>query len=44
VLAGRALGRLDAPAWLGTAVPALSALLIVGVGFVLTVQAVPQIA
>jgi nickel/cobalt exporter len=44
VLAGRALGRVNAPAWLGTAVPALSALLIVGVGFVLTVQAVPQIA
>jgi ABC-type nickel/cobalt efflux system permease component RcnA len=44
VLAGRALGRVNAPAWLGTAVPALSALLIVGVGFALTVQALPQIA
>ena len=44
VLAGRALGRLNVPAGLATAVPAISALLIVGVGFVLTVQAVPQIA
>jgi nickel/cobalt exporter len=44
VLAGRALGRLNVPAGLVTAVPAISALLIVGVGFVLTVQAVPQIA
>jgi nickel/cobalt transporter (NicO) family protein len=44
VLAGRALGRVNAPAWRGTAGPALSALLIVGVGFVLTVQAVPRIA
>ena len=42
VLAGRALGRLNVPSGLVTAVPALSALLIVGVGFVLTVQAVPQ--
>jgi len=44
VLAGHALGRLNLPAGLVTAVPAISALLIVGVGFVLTVQAVPQIA
>jgi len=44
VLAGRALGRLNVPSGLATAVPAISALLIVGVGFVLTVQAVPQIA
>ena len=44
VLAGRALGRLNVPSGLATAVPAMSALLIVGVGFVLTVQAVPQIA
>jgi nickel/cobalt exporter len=44
VLAGRALGRLNVPAGLVTAVPAISALLIVGVGFVLTVQAVPQVA
>ena len=42
VLAGRALGRLNVPSGLATAVPAISALLIVGVGFVLTVQAVPQ--
>ena len=44
VLAGRALGRLNVPSGLATAVPAMSALLIVGVGFVLTVQAVPQVA
>ena len=44
VLAGRALGRLNVPSGLATAVPAISALLIVGVGFVLTVQAVPQVA
>jgi nickel/cobalt exporter len=44
VLGGRALGRLNVPAGLVTALPAISAILIVGVGFVLTVQAVPQIA
>jgi ABC-type nickel/cobalt efflux system permease component RcnA len=44
VLAGRALGRLNVPSGLATAVPAMSALLIVGVGFVLTIQAVPQLA
>ena len=44
VLAGRALGRLNVPSGLATAVPAISALLIVGVGFVLTIQAVPQLA
>jgi ABC-type nickel/cobalt efflux system permease component RcnA len=44
VLAGRVLGRLRVPGRLVTALPAVSALLIVGVGLVLTVQAVPQIA
>jgi nickel/cobalt exporter len=44
VLATRAIGRLNAPGWLSTAVPTASALLIVGVGFVLTIQALPQVA
>jgi nickel/cobalt transporter (NicO) family protein len=44
VHAGRALGRLNVPGRLVTALPAVSALLIVGVGIVLTVQAVPQVA
>jgi nickel/cobalt transporter (NicO) family protein len=43
VLAAGALGRLNVPSRLATAVPTLSALLIVGVGFVLTIQAVPHI-
>jgi nickel/cobalt exporter len=43
VYAGRALGRLDVPGWLVTALPAVSAVLIVGVGVVLTANAVPQI-
>jgi nickel/cobalt exporter len=44
VYAGRALGRLNVPGRLVTALPAVSALLIVGVGLVLTVNAVPQVA
>ena len=44
VYAGRALGRLPVPGRVAAAVPTLSALLIVGVGVVLTVQAVPQVA
>ena len=44
VSAGRAIARLNIPARFVTAVPALSALLIVGVGLVLTLQAVPRIA
>jgi ABC-type nickel/cobalt efflux system permease component RcnA len=43
VYAGRALGRLNVPGRLVTALPAVSALLIVGVGLVLTVNAVPQV-
>jgi nickel/cobalt exporter len=44
VSAGRTLARLNVPARVVTALPAVSALLIVGVGVVLTLQAVPQIA
>jgi ABC-type nickel/cobalt efflux system permease component RcnA len=44
VLAGRAITRLNVPARFVTAIPALSALLIVGVGLVLTLQAVPRVA
>jgi ABC-type nickel/cobalt efflux system permease component RcnA len=44
VSAGRAIARLNIPARFVTAIPALSALLIVGVGLVLTLQAVPRIA
>jgi nickel/cobalt exporter len=44
VLAGKALGRMAVPGRLTLALPTLSALLIVGVGVVLTVQAVPQVA
>jgi len=36
--------RLNVPAAFVTAVPAVSALLIVGVGLVLTLQAVPKVA
>jgi nickel/cobalt exporter len=43
VYAGRALGRLNVPGRLVTALPAVSALLIVGVGLVVTVNAVPQV-
>jgi nickel/cobalt exporter len=44
VHAGKALARLPIPGRLATAVPALSAALIVIVGLALTAQAVPQIA
>ena len=44
VLAGRAFGRLPVPGRLVLALPTLSALLIVAVGLVLTVRAVPQVA
>jgi nickel/cobalt transporter (NicO) family protein len=44
VLATKAVGRLNVPGWLASAVPTASALLIVGVGCVLTIQAVPQVA
>ena len=44
VSAGRALSRLNVPNRIVTALPAVSALLIVGVGVVLTAQAVPQVA
>jgi nickel/cobalt transporter (NicO) family protein len=44
VSAGRAITRLNVPARFVTAIPALSALLIVGVGLVLTLQAVPRVA
>jgi nickel/cobalt transporter (NicO) family protein len=44
VSAGRAITRLNIPARFVTAIPALSALLIVGVGLVLTLQAVPRVA
>jgi ABC-type nickel/cobalt efflux system permease component RcnA len=43
VYAGRALGRLNVPTGLVTALPAVSAVLIVGVGVVLTANAVPQL-
>jgi nickel/cobalt transporter (NicO) family protein len=44
VSAGRALSRLNVPSRIVTTLPAVSALLIVGVGVVLTLQAVPQVA
>ena len=44
VYAGRALGRFNVPGTLLTALPAVSAVLIVGVGLVLTANAVPQVA
>ena len=44
VLAQRAVGRLPAPGRLASALPTVSALLIVGVGLVLTIQALPQVA
>jgi len=43
VYAGRALGTLNVPSRLVTGLPAVSAVLIVGVGVVLTVNAVPQV-
>jgi ABC-type nickel/cobalt efflux system permease component RcnA len=44
VYAGKAVGRLPVPGRVTAALPTVSALLIVGVGLVLTAQAVPQIA
>jgi nickel/cobalt transporter (NicO) family protein len=44
VYSRRALSRLRVPAGVTTALPAVSALVIVGVGFVLTAQAIPQVA
>lgn len=44
VFAGRALSRLRLPGRLTLALPTVSALLIIAVGIVLTVQAVPQVA
>lgn len=44
VLARRVSTRLSLPGRLTTALPAISALLIVGIGFVLTAQAIPQVA
>ena len=44
VFAGRAISRLPVPSRVVLALPTASALLIVGVGLVLTAQAVPQIA
>ena len=44
VFAGKALSRAPLPGRLTLALPTVSALLIVAVGIVLTVQAVPQVA
>ena len=44
VYAGRALSRLPVPGRISAALPTVSALLIVGVGLVMTVQALPQVA
>ena len=44
VYAGKAVGRLPIPGRLTAALPTVSAVLIVGVGLVLTAQAVPQVA
>jgi ABC-type nickel/cobalt efflux system permease component RcnA len=44
VRAGRVLGRLALPARIVGALPAVSALLIVGVGIVLTAEALPRVA
>jgi nickel/cobalt transporter (NicO) family protein len=44
VHAGRAFGRLPVPGRITAALPTASALLIVGVGLVMTVQALPQVA
>ncbi len=43
VYAGRVLGRLNVPSRIVTTLPAVSAVLIVGVGVVLTANAVPQL-
>jgi nickel/cobalt transporter (NicO) family protein len=44
VFGRRTLSRVSVPAGVTTALPALSAVVIVGVGFVLTAQAVPQLS
>ena len=44
VFSRRALSRVRVPAGVTTALPALSAIVIVGVGFVLTAQAIPQVS
>ena len=44
VVGRRALSRVSIPAGVTAALPALSAVVIVGVGFVLTAQAIPQVA
>ncbi|HEX5782085.1 MAG TPA: sulfite exporter TauE/SafE family protein [Solirubrobacteraceae bacterium] len=44
VFAGKAISRMPVPGRLTLALPTVSALLIVGVGIVLTVQALPQVA
>ncbi len=44
VYAGRALSRVPVPRRLALALPTVSALLIIGVGLVLTAQAVPKVA
>jgi nickel/cobalt transporter (NicO) family protein len=44
VFSRRALSRIRVPAGVAAALPALSAVVIVGVGFVLTAQAVPQLS
>jgi nickel/cobalt transporter (NicO) family protein len=44
VFSRRALSRLRVPAGVTAALPALSAVVIVGVGFVLTAQAIPQVS
>jgi ABC-type nickel/cobalt efflux system permease component RcnA len=44
VLAGKAISRMPVPGRLTLALPTVSALLIVGVGIVLTVNAIPQVA
>ena len=44
VYAGRALSRVPVPGRIAAALPTVSALLIVGVGLVMTVQALPQVA
>jgi ABC-type nickel/cobalt efflux system permease component RcnA len=43
VLGGRMASRLRVPAALSTALPAVSAVVIVAAGFVLTLRAVPQL-
>jgi ABC-type nickel/cobalt efflux system permease component RcnA len=43
VYAGRATSRHSVPAWVGTALPALSALVIVVAGIALTAKAVPEL-